>query len=496
MTRSWNKPNYLYRPEPIGTQIKRLLGEFLRANNNDRQGLAKSLESSDETISRWLAGKATKGLFTKVFTQFVETTGIDLDRLMVIEAKLRILEKLGQVDELRTKDPSYAFLLDLDPDLSKKVSFDRLITRREIVDAVKAVADEIGGPLTSLQFFADERYVPSWWSDKNGAPAGEILERTIIRLTVGFVRDDPTLRARDDTRFRVMAHLLLGPQAQEHLGATTLQDALRSLFGGKEKWQSSALSNETGIPVHALYGLREWAPKNSTGKLGPVTIVAIMKALLKKRGYEERLGDLDNAFTAFALPSSRGWSGKPVFWRQNENARVENVSAQPTREAPTLPASPTEPPIREHRRAEPTPSPATTQTTLLARIEFARAVATLQVLLKEHPELRGQLPQEIVGTTQAKAPVDGFIALSRGTGVLSVEELAQMVVLLRGLPRIIQRLLESPDAVRDQALKQIDQPLLTIQQLLDAAASTEPRLYLEQVVRPQSSARGIAHTTD
>lgn len=488
-----NMPKYSYRPETMPVQLKRLLLEFLRANGKDRRVVAKALSCSPELLDQWINGEVTAGLLSTSLQRFVKVTGIQLDRLMVIQAKLQIQEQLKLVDTLRTEDPSYAFLLDLDPNLKDKIPFDDLLTRREIADRVKTIYEEIGGPLTGDQLFLESRNVVGWWDKKGGRlPSGKGLEKVIIRLVVGFVRDDPAVNSRDDTRFRVMAHLLLGREPLDVLGVRTLPEALRLLVGGKERWTTSALSCEIGIPEHALGALRKWTPGTSSGKMSPVTIVAIMKSLLKRNGQDHRVADLEQAFKTYSEKDSRGWSGKPVFWPREGETTVAQAQAA---EIPVPSSKPAPAPA-------PAPEPALTiplasDISLLARLEFTRAVSALQVLFSMFPQLRDLLPQDFTqaAETRKETPTaqtaDDFANLGNGSGAMGEEELKLVVAVIRTLPRIMRRLLDSPNNVREQVLRRIDDPLVEMQGLLDAAGSTEPSRYLEAVVRPQSMAHEL-----
>jgi hypothetical protein len=489
-----NIPEYEYRPETMSVQLKRLLLQFLRANSKDRGAVAKALKCSLDLLNRWIEGQITTGLLSTSLQKFVEVTGIQLDRMMVIQAKLEILERLKRVAALRTEDPSYAFLLDLDPDLDDKISFDNLLTRAEIAGKLKLVYEEIGGPLLGAQLFQEERNMVGWWDEKGGRlPSGSSLEKAIIRLVTGFVRDDPTIRSRDDTRFRVMAHLLLGCEPQDVLGVRTLPEALGLLMTGMSKWTTSALSCEIGIPEHSLGALRKWTPATGSGKMSPITIVMIIKSLLKKSGRGAKVEALEQAFAAYSQKNSKGWPGEPVFWPREEGWAAAVVFER--REDAPAPAPTPEPAPESAPTGSADMLDRLSDVSILVRLEFSRAISTLQVLTTMFPQLKDLLPQSFtqVGETrmgEAVAP-DKFSDLGNGSGAMSAEELKLLVTTFGALPVVMRRLLKSSDDVRNRTLRGIDSALVEMHDLLDAARSTEPEKYLSQVIAPRRQAKAL-----
>jgi hypothetical protein len=506
MTQSLQKPEYTYRAsEGMATQFKRLLVEFLAANGRGATDhLARALGCRKKLIERWIKSGPEVSLTSRYLTSFELTTGISLDRLMVIQAKREIVRKTKSIDAVRRKDPPMAFLLARDPNLANKIDFENLPTRKEIVLEVQIVSDEVGVPTIARELMLDARSVATWFStSRRRLPANETLERAVIMTTIGFLSDG--IHGKDDARFRVCAYQLLGRKLEDVLGVSNLKEALTELFQGMKDDPKSVIANRTGIGPHNLNRLSSWEDTDDNGRMTVEMQGQVLRALVARK-YPDRLDAFDTAMIAFLNKENRYWVGTPVF-----------SSDHTTHVHPSRPGRDTATRMVEERPAkkvadEPGPLPApvseapASNIPIILRIEFARTVAALGVLLQEHPELSDELPLQCTRIVEVEVPREvpvsapasadslessnWFIQMAQGNGPLTQEETQRLLILFQHLPDVLERLLLLPEQEREQILRLIDPGLVNMQGLLDAAASAEPNKYREQFLIPQRQVVG------
>jgi len=120
MSQDFVKPGYVYGE---GSTLKSLLGQFLKANPGRREAVAEALGVKPDTFGQWVDGVWTEGLRTRYFHAFSQLTGIDLDRLMVVEAKRRIWSR--------------------DPATRAFVTYERFQTRADLIGEIKRLKAKI-----------------------------------------------------------------------------------------------------------------------------------------------------------------------------------------------------------------------------------------------------------------------------------------------------------------------------------------------------------------
>lgn len=465
MSKILSKPAYHYANEGSAQQLGRLLREFLAHNQCRPVALAEALGCKPKMLDQWIAQGPETSLLSRYMAMFEQVTGISLDRLMVIDAKRAILNKLLNLDAVRRKMPDLAFLLARDPDLASKIDFDRHPTRQDIVLEVQVVADRCGSPTVARELMLNDRYVSRWWATThNNLPANDALERAIILTTIGFIC--MTAQGRDDARFRVVAYHVLGIPLKEALGITSLGEALSEVFRGMEGDPDSVVENRTGLIASTVKRLREWKSNEDTGKMTTEMQGKLLRILMERK-HQAQLERFDAALTAFL--EGRGWAKDPVFLGRTPSATA------PTRIAPevTVPAP---------RRTEPTTIALPTEPIpILHQVEFEKSLAAVRFLLKVYPTLLGELRITVAEPSQN----DWFIQMANGTGLLSATQMQHLLMLFQFLPKILERLLLAPLQDRERFLRLIDPGLVQMQGLLDAAQSTEPAEYRRQFLHPQ-----------
>ena len=111
-TPTWSVPEYEYRRELLSEQFHRLFKQFLDANRGDPSPKTAFKRLSTSAVEAFAREPTDPLPFAKYFPNIEEVTGIDIDRLMVIDAKLKLIEMWKERFLLRRRDESLAFLLD------------------------------------------------------------------------------------------------------------------------------------------------------------------------------------------------------------------------------------------------------------------------------------------------------------------------------------------------------------------------------------------------
>ena len=500
-TPTWSVPEYEYRRELLSEQFHRLFKQFLDANRGDPSPKTAFKRLSTSAVEAFAREPTDPLPFAKYFPDIEEVTGIDIDRLMVIDAKLKLIEMWKERFLLRRRNESLAFLLDQCADLPEKVDFDQYPTRDEIVLEIQLLSDEIGSPMVAQQMFVNQGTVTKWWaSSKPGRPAGETLIKCIALLTAGPVRFHGGIKSRDDVRFRLVVRNLLGCDPHEVLGVRNLPEAIAALDLGDIGDMLSVVENRTGLGTTTIKNLRKWNAENSSGKMPAQSMLKIIRLLLE-RAHPDKLKDFDAAGMLFLDAKNLGWGGTPLFW-----PKVVQQTKEPAPEPEPEPAPAQEP---EESAPAPEPEPAMGRNTpsSLELLEFKRAVVTLEHLTELFPELLDQLPEALkpkVAVDQEpepepepaaaapEPPTNGvtpevdleklgpkwFIALVESDRRPTAGELSQISAILRAYPKLIGRLLGLPVEQRRRFFRGVDGSMLATAERLQAVDATEPERFL------------------
>ncbi len=494
-TPTWSVPEYEYRRELLGKQFHRLFKQFLDANRGDPSPKTAFKRLSTSAVEAFAREPTDPLPFAKYFPNIEEVTGIDIDRLMVIDAKLKLIKLWEDRFLLRRRDEPLAFLLDQCDDLPERFEFDRYPTRDEIVLEIQALSDEIGSPMVAQQMFVNQGTVTKWWAaNKPGRPAGETLIKCIALLTVGPVRFHGGINSRDDVRFRLVVRNLLGCDPHEVLGVRNLPEAIAALELGDIGDMISVVENRTGLGATTIKNLRKWSAETSSGKMPAQSMMKIIRLLLA-RTHPDKLTDFDAAGKLFLDAKNLGWGGTPLFWPK--------VVQQPKQPAP-------EPePVVAQEPEEPAPEPAMGRNTpsSLELLEFKRAVVTLEHLTELFPGLLDQLPEALKpkvavdpepepepepAVAAPEPPTNGvtsevdleklgpkwFIALVESDRRPTAGELSQISAILRAYPKLIGRLLGLPVEQRRRFFRGVDGSMLATAERLQAVDATEPERFL------------------
>jgi len=499
MPRQWRVPTYEYRHQDLQNQFRRLLKVFLEANGDDVIGFAGAIAGMAAGHVRSMLRKGIDSTRLSMFGDRIqEFTGIDLNRMMVIDAKLSILDDLKNLRALRKDDPELAFLLELNPNLERLIDFATLTTREEVVLEIQLIADVIGSPLTAQQLMLTGSVIVKWWDAMaNTLPTGDNLKRAILLLTAGPITVNLDTPSRDDARFRIVCRQVLGMDSQEALGVRDFAEALATIGLGDESVRLSIASNRTGLSEGQIKGFRAWDHTTASGKIPASSMGKIIRILLLRQHPDKGVA-FDKALAHFLVKKSRGWSGSPVFWPGESKRQLMAESIEPARaqqEAPAAEVEADEP--ADH--ADP-PDLGTPVLSTSEQIQFEQAIVALRILLGAYPALRKMLPIELTrevtvevpAPTPEQPPGNGaghteeqaqtgpqwFIELCERTTRPDAAELAQIGVIIRSLPRLVQKLLPLPKDQRRRFLKGVDGPMLEVAEMLQALDATEPQKFL------------------
>ncbi|PJA45203.1 hypothetical protein CO174_04535 [Candidatus Uhrbacteria bacterium CG_4_9_14_3_um_filter_50_9] len=479
-------PAYVYHPEPINTQLGRLLRVYMDKNRSI-QTLSEELGCTPELVKGWMVSGPDVSLMTRYLTAFESETGISLDRLMVIQAKLSVLEQLKDIEGLRQSNPPLAWLLSRNPELASRIDFDRYCTRSEIVEHVHVVASGIGAPLVAKQIHVNERYVPKWWAEEKdktrSLPSAEILERIIIVLFTGFIREDPRHTGQDNARFRITAEWTLGVKPEEGLGVSTFSEALDKLFEGMRDDHHSVLENRLGIKANTVGRLLKYEPGD---RMTFATIAQVIRAILS-RTHPNKLDDFDQAFEEFTSKEGNGQVHHPVLLEPSRVRRPPPVEAPP--QAPQRDLVPEE----SAEQPQPTPPVATQEPELpeLIELELIRTLATLDFLLKHHPSIRPRALDALGLEGERREPVETPHLLA-GEGPFSTHDKRLFEESLKTLPQYMLRFTQQSPEVRKDLMGAVDRTLVAVSELLQAAEDMEPMNWLDEYARPDGLARSLA----
>lgn len=226
-----------------GTTLKLLLDQFLKANPGRREATAKALGVKPDTFGQWVDGIWTEGLRTRYFHAFSQLTGINLDRLMVIEAKRRIWNR--------------------DPSTRAFVTYERFQTRADLIEEIKrikALPIYDGARMIAWQINVSDRSVHNWSNDRE-LPANDNLEACIEGLSRGLIESG----TRNDLALRVAVRRVCGQEAERCLGLSTFQELVNAVFTPSLRARGDTIaSQQTGINRGTTVDLLRWKPTDDT----------------------------------------------------------------------------------------------------------------------------------------------------------------------------------------------------------------------------------------
>lgn len=473
MRETWIIPSYRYNKD---TKLGKLLHQFLNDNDGDRIGFVQTLGTSQDQVDRWLRSEFTVGLTSRFKAPFEALTGIELERLYVLDAKHQILAWLPKLDALRRTNPGLARLLILNPELARKIDFDALTTRNEIIEALGQLAKKAGWPLVALQIGVEDRQVSKWTPNGSHRPSGEYLARAVTGLTMGLIATDP-----DDTRFQVTAQALLGRNFAELLGVSSLAQAANLIFEGRRDEPISVLSNRTGLDEWVVRSLLEYRP---TGKRQYPTMIGVIRTILSRR-YAERLTEFDSLTHAFLKNVD---AGEITI----EPLKLERHAASPASEQDSSTKQVTTPPRVHPALVQAQPPSVARSVPAQVSVHEALVRSVAAILLASRASIDGQLIGLQVqfpwltldATLPALAPPPRDMIeelLVHGTAPLSPNQVELVVGRFVEMVQLARMVCQIPEDQRSTLLGRLDKPLVQLQQILEAAGTAEPEQYLEML---------------
>lgn len=267
MTRQW-KPldGFVYDRE---TTLGSALRAWMRANNaTDHEAAAHlqhhGVKGAIQNIDRWLRDDPAGELDTLWKKPFEKITGIDIDRLLVVEAKRQAVAG--------------------DPSLARLIRFDLLQTRRELVDAAVAHADCCyGGNYRCLAHQLGVMTDPtqdstiSHWKMGHHLPSGDDL----VKLVVGWSRGLIPASCVEDCLLEIACRGMFGhTTAKLFPGARGFKDLLAAQFARlKDSRRAEDKKRVFDLTPDSVDRMRRWQPNAS--KLPMSSVLSIMRVAIK-----------------------------------------------------------------------------------------------------------------------------------------------------------------------------------------------------------------------
>ncbi len=516
MSQHWAQPDYTYATEPLSVQWKRLFGVFIAANGGMTSTNTQKLMTELKMINASHVTSLQKGIkqtrFDMTSTKLEDITGIDMDRLLVEDAKCRILQALEDPRRLAKDHPRVVFLLGINPNLALEVRAFPHTSREDIITAIQLLAEDTSGVLAAKQLLADPRSIANWWSNNaklKNLPANESLMSAIILLAAGPIERDDELQSTEDVRFRICARNILGPEPdtlEMALGVRNLQEALTILLRGSELDTDTVIADRLGLTPGVAKNLRTWRPGNGEGRIMPKTHIQLIRTLLE-RSHPNKLQRFDAAAEEFLVTKNkRGWVSAPVFWPEPSSSKPDKEKRErASSSAPLEPSSKPDPavsastPKRSMEASAKTESPAVASGPDLSVAEmalFKGTVVTLKTLVQGYPELVHLLPTELRSPQQnvPKQKVEAvepavnnglsqdpsllITRLATSPGAPSEQEFSLILTVIGSLKGMLSRVLQAPLGRRQHFAKEADQRLVDLWTLVDAADEIDLHSFL------------------
>jgi hypothetical protein len=254
---------YEYHPETtIGMLLRQYFGvEMPDSSMEERERtFAELLGVTTETVRDWSRGPGTltNGLLTRYAAKFEELTGIDIDRLLVLEAKRAIVSQ--------------------HPDTNTEVLYASLHTRQEIVDAITQHTKRCGAPLVERQLGIVEGSLFMWRNGHHLPGFGPLV------ACIPELQNDTLIPGNgNDVRTVLIRREVDTGATPGHLSDITTFEALRSSFlAFGNGMEHSRFARESGVERGVIAALRKRHPSNPAN-VSEETIRKMLRFLLKKR---------------------------------------------------------------------------------------------------------------------------------------------------------------------------------------------------------------------
>lgn len=210
-------------------------------------------------IVDWMEDRPVGQVYTLCQKTLLKASGIDLDPIIVSEAKKAILAK--------------------QPELKGIVTFDRFETRPELIDELSKYVKAYGDvtPRVAEQIDVSSQNVGTWCAKEGRLPTGEYLEKVIIGMSRGLF---PATCAEDFLLLVICREMFRMPIDSAFPGVTRFKDALDVLArelgdrrGAGDKFQVYGLS------VEATDRMQNWAPRGKGTTMD--TVLKVARSLVK-----------------------------------------------------------------------------------------------------------------------------------------------------------------------------------------------------------------------
>lgn len=244
------------------------LGELLRVWMTDggttKDGAKEYLESAGIRVGNfdsWLAGQITNELATIFLKPFSDATGIDLDRLLMIEAKRRVL----------ATHPAYAETLA------------RFTNRSDVVGELKRVSMRYGDSprLLAFQCSLTSGSLGSWFRGRH-LPSGDMLDAALVAVGKGFLEEGVT--CREDAILGVFTRHAFNQKPSsllKELRTDGFKEIVRVLYRPfKDGPQSASAAEATGFSPGTGGRLSRWNPEEH--RLPPRRVLEVLRALIAR----------------------------------------------------------------------------------------------------------------------------------------------------------------------------------------------------------------------
>lgn len=252
-------PSYDYT---ASTTLGDLLRAWMKQTGRNAGEALKAIEKHGiraGNFDAWLDGTITHELATIFLKPFTNLTGIDLDRLLLQEAKDRVLKA----------HPEYA------PKLAP------FVHREDAVDELKRIADLYDG---SHRLMAVQRDVSSksmgQWFRRRHLPGGETLDQALVAIGEGFLEDGIT--CREDAILGVFTRRAFDREPSKLVeGMDGFKDLIRLLYRPYKDGPGSAEAEKgTGLEKSMGGRLSHWKPRDN--RLPPESVLQVLRSLIKR----------------------------------------------------------------------------------------------------------------------------------------------------------------------------------------------------------------------
>lgn len=210
-------------------------------------------------IADWMENRPVGQVYTLCQKTLLKASGIDLDPIIVSDAKKAILAR--------------------DPKLAGIVTFDRFETRTELIDELSRYVKAYGDvtPRVAEQIDVSSQNVGTWCAKEGRLPTGEYLEKVIIGMSRGLF---PATCAEDFLLLVICREMFRLPIESAFPGVTRFKDALDVL--AKELGdRRSAVDKQRvyGLSVEATDRMQNWMPRGKGTTMD--TVLKVARALVK-----------------------------------------------------------------------------------------------------------------------------------------------------------------------------------------------------------------------